>query len=106
MAYEKRFKQRVLQYLDEGHTQRATAKVFGIGTTTLKKWKAQVLAGESLDSKVRNRKPKKTAPERLRAYVSLHPDAYLSELAAEFNCATSSIHEALVKLKITRKKRR
>ncbi|MHC5226038.1 IS630 transposase-related protein [Ignatzschineria sp. LJL83] len=44
-------------------------------------------------------------PEKLSAFIKDNPDAYLSELAEEFQCATSSIHEALVKLGFTRKKK-
>ncbi len=41
MAYDKKFKERVLKYLEEGHTQEETAKTFRIGTTTIKGWKKQ-----------------------------------------------------------------
>ena len=35
MAYEKKYKERVLAYIESGHTQEETAKLFGVGTATL-----------------------------------------------------------------------
>ncbi len=106
MAYDKKFRQRVLAHLEAGHTQQATATVFGIGTATIKEWKKRVAAEEGLEVRVRQRKPKKIVPEKLSAYMSAHPDAYISEIAAEFHCARFAVQKALKKLGITRKKRR
>jgi len=105
MAYDKKFKQRVLEYLAEGHTQTSASKIFKIGTTTIKEWKKRLGAGESLDAKIRCRKPKKIDPEKLQAYAAANPDAYISEIAAEFGCVRSAVQKALKKLGITRKKR-
>ena len=41
----------------------------------------------------------------LKEYVEKHPDAYLKEMAKEFNCCTAAIYFVLQKLKITLKKR-
>lgn len=96
----------MLSYLDEGHTQQATAKVFGIGTATIKEWKKQKGTTGLLPPKTRKRKPKKIDPEKLIAYIASNPDAYLIEIAEVFNCSIEAIRKALIKLKITRKKRR
>jgi len=106
MAYEKKFKEQVLAHIAKGHTQASTAKLFGIGTTTIKEWKRRIAANESLEPKIRQRPPKKLPPDELRAFVEAHPDAYLSEIAQHFNCAIMSVQRALKRLKITRKKRR
>lgn len=105
MAYDKKFKERVLAHLAKGNTQESTAKLFGIGTTTLKEWKRRKEANESLEPRIRQRKPKKLPPDALRAYVDAHPDAYLFEIAEHFNCSITSVRRALNKLQITRKKR-
>jgi transposase len=105
MAYEKKFRQRVLEYMEAGHTQQATAEIFGIGTATIKAWKKRVQTGEGLNVRIRRRNPKKIDPDKLRAYVSANPDAYISEIASEFACARSAVQKALNKLGITRKKR-
>lgn len=91
--------------LAKGHTQQATAKLFGIGTTTIKEWKKRIESGEGLETRIRQRKPKKLEPEKLRTYVSANPDAYISEIAGELGCSCSAVRKALKKLGITRKKR-
>jgi transposase len=106
MAYDIKFKKRVLEYLAEGHSQEATAKVFGIGTTTIKAWKKENATTGLHAPKPRNRKPRKIDPEKLREAVAANPDAYLSELAEQFGCSIEGIRKVLKKLKITRKKRR
>lgn len=105
MAYDKKFKKRVLEYIEEGHTQKETAELFGIGTTTIKEWKKQYKETRELTIKPRRRKPKKIEPEKQKSFIRENPDAYLSEIAKEFNCVTSAVHKALKKLKMTRKKR-
>lgn len=104
MAYETRYKERVLEYLAEGHSQKATAETFGIGTTTIKEWKKRIARNESLEPKKRNRTPKKIPPNELKAYVAAYPDAYLSEIGGHFGCTGEAVRQALKKQKITRKK--
>ena len=55
--------------------------------------------------KIRDRKPKKIYPEKLVEYIKINPDAYLSEIADNFNCSTTAVLKALKKLNITRKNR-
>ena len=106
MGYEKKYRQQVLTYMEKGHTQEATGKLFGISTTTLKRWKSRAASGEGLEDRIRQRKPKKIDPEKLLAYVAANPDAYEREIAAEFGCGRSAVQKRLKKLGITRKKRR
>lgn len=106
MGYDKKFKEKVLEQIKKGNSQERTAKLFGIGTATIKEWKKRVETGEGLEARIRRRNPKKIEPEKLRAYVRENPDAYLSEIASEFGCVESAIRKAMKKLGITRKKRR
>ena len=105
MAYEKKYRQRVLKYLEAGHTQQATAETFGVSTATIKEWKKRIQTGEGLNVRDRQRRPKKIDPEKLRDYVLANPDAYISEIASEFGCVRSAVQKALKKSGITRKKR-
>ncbi len=104
MSYETLFRKRTLRYLKEGHGMAETARLFGISVSSIKKWKKMEEAG-SLQDPVRNRKFKKIDPAKLEAYVIENPDAYLSEIAHIFQCATSSVHEALTKLGFKHKKK-
>jgi transposase-like protein len=106
MSYDKEFKLQVLKHLEAGNTQEATAKLFGIGTTTLKRWKWQNGDGMSLEPKKRERKARKLPRECLRVYVENHPDAYLQEIGEHFGCTGEAVRRALKAMNITRQKRR
>jgi len=94
-----------MEYLEAGHTLESAKKVFGIGQTTMKEWKKQYNKTGHLHRKALNRTFKKIDPAKLSAYVKEHPDAYLREIAEGFGCTDEAVRQALVKLKITRKKR-
>lgn len=104
MAYSIKFREEVLRHIEKGHSVYQTAKLFAVSTCAIGLWQKKQAAG-CLEDVVRQRNFKKIDPVKLEAYVKEHPDAYLTELAAEFNCATSSIHEALTKLGLVRKKK-
>lgn len=106
MGYDKKYKERVLSYLESGHTQADTSAVFGVGTTTIKRWMKRQASGEGLEARKRRTTFRKIDPEKLRAYVAANPDAYEREIATEFGCARSAVQKALKRLGITRKKRR
>ena len=42
--------------------------------------------------------------EELKAFVEAHPDAFLREIAAHFDCAVPSVWAALKQINITLKK--
>ena len=105
MSYDIKFKQRVIEYREEGHTFKETCKVFKISETTLIRWINKEKEGKLGEVKIRVRKPKKICPEQLVKYIEQYPDAYLYEIAEEFNCSDVAIFKALKKLNITRKNR-
>jgi transposase len=104
MIYEKKFRQRALEYWAAGHTKTETAAVFGVGTSTLQTWKSQLNPTGNLAPKVRETPWRKIDPEKLRAYVAEHPDAFQHEIAAAFGVRLFAIQKALKRLNITRKK--
>jgi transposase len=104
MAYDERYRTQVLKYLGKGHTLREAREVFSVGSTTMCQWKKQWEETGSLAKKELHRSFKKVDPEKLKAYVQEHPDAYLREIAKEFECSGTAIGKALKRLKITRKK--
>jgi len=106
MSYSEDLRKKVIGYLEEGHTQESTKKVFKIGLTTIKRWRKQYEETGSLANKPLNRSFRKLDPEKLSAYVKEHPDAYLREIGEVFGCTDDTVRLALIKLNITRKKRR
>jgi len=105
MSYPVKYRERVLEYRQEGHTLEETSRVFKAAVSTIRKWEKQRKETGTLTPKVPRRPFKKIDPLKLRAYVDQHPDAYQKEIALEFHCAQSAIQKALKRLKITRKKR-
>ena len=104
MSYDIKFRQRVIEYMDEGNSYRKTAEVFKVSLSTLQKWKSWLKETGTLEAKVRKRTWRKIEPQRLKKYVEEHPDAYLKEMAEEFGCSDVAILKALRRLKISRKK--
>lgn len=106
MSYPIKYRERTIEYRKEGHTLDETHKVFKVSISTICKWEKQLKDEGNLEKRPLNRGFKKIDPEKLKNFVKEHPDAYLKEIAEEFNCSANAIHLALHRLKITRKKRR
>ena len=104
MGYDEKYRRRALDYWGEGNSKRKTAEVFKVSTTTLQKWKSKLKESGTLESKKRVETWRKIEPEKLRQYIEANPDAYLREIAAEFECTVHAVEKALARLKITRKK--
>jgi len=106
MAYSEDLRKRVVEYREEGHTLESTKKVFKVSISTMRSWEKQLAETGSLKNKPLNRSFKKIDPEKLLTYIKEHSDAYLREVAVFFSCTEEAVRQALVRLKITRKKRR
>lgn len=105
MSYPEKYRKRTIEYRREGHSLKETSKVFKVAISTIRNWEKQWREEGKLTPKPVKRTFKKIDPDRLKAYVMEHPDAYQKEIAKEFGCAQSAIQKALVRLNLTRKKR-
>lgn len=106
MAYSEDFRKRVNEYLDEGHTWSEARETFKISTTAINSWRQKYKkTGEVKDDPPRRKAFKKLDPEKLKAYVEKHPDAYLKEIGEAFGCSDTAVRKAFKRLGITRKKR-
>jgi len=106
MGYSIDLRKKVIEYLARGHTMRQARDAFGIGLDTVNRWKQKFARTGDLSYPPPRRSFKKLDPEKLKAYVEERPDAYLSEIASAFGCCVSAVRKALMRLKITRKKKR
>lgn len=106
MSYPEVYRKRVLEYRQEGHTLDETHQVFKVAVCTIREWENRLKTTGNLNVKIPEHPFKKIDPEKLKEYVKLHPDAYQKEMAKEFSCSQSAIHNALARLNITRKKKR
>ena len=104
MAYSTDFKQRALDYIKEGHSHVEVAKVFDVGVRTLFTWEKKLREQGHLDRKKRVFKKRKIPLDELKSFVEAHPDAFLREIAAYFDCAVPSVWAALKQIKVTLKK--
>lgn len=107
MAYDKRYRTRVVEYVLAGHTQEEAASIFNVGTTSIKRWLAKFkTTGSPGGGYVGGiRRARKVDSERLDAYMKEYPDALLKEIAEEFSCGVESARRALLRNGYTRKKR-
>jgi transposase len=107
MAYEKKYRTRVVEYVLSGHTQEEARTVFKVGTTSIKRWIAAYEATGTTGGgyTVANRSARKIDPVKLEAYMTEHPDAFLKEIAETFSCCIEGARKALARLGYTLKKR-
>lgn len=104
MSYPVKYRERTIEYRREGHTLEETSWTFKVSIPTIRTWEKQLKEKGNLKAKIPKRTFKKIDPDKLRAYVEQHPDAYQKEIAEEFGCTQSAVQKALARLKITRKK--
>ena len=104
MSYDIKYRQRAIGYWQDGHSKRATAEVFKISTSTLQRWKSQLKETGELAPKECRETWRKIEPAKLKRFLEENPDAYLKEIADEFDCLDVAILKALRRLKISRKK--
>ena len=106
MAYSIDFRKKVIEFLEKGNSQRVAAEVYGINAETVNKWHQKYKRTGSLEKEPVYRPFRKLDPEKLKSYVSEHPDAYLQEIGDAFGCSDTAVRKAFRRLGITRKKRR
>ena len=105
MSYSREYRERTIEYRQAGHTQEETHQVFKASISTIREWEKRLKETGDLEKNELHRSFRKIDPEKLKAYVEEHPDAYQSEMAEAFGCSESGIRDALRHHKITRKKR-
>lgn len=105
MSYSEDYRKRTIEYREEGHTLEETHRVFKVSISSIRTWEKQWKEKGTLAPAPVVRGYKKIDPEKLKAYVQVHPDAYPKEIAKEFHCCETAIRKAFDRLGITRKKR-
>lgn len=104
MAYSKDFREAAIRFKASGHSFAELKEVFGIGSQTYYNWlKLEEETGTLEVRKVEHRK-RKIDLTKLETVVKEKPDAYLSEIAAAFNCTPQAVFYALKRGRITYKK--
>ncbi|VKJ18857.1 transposase [Streptococcus pneumoniae] len=104
MAYNTDFKQGALDSIKGGHRHVEAAKVFWCWRRNSLHVGKERREQRNLERKKRVVKKRKIPLEELKAFVEAHPDAFLREIAAHFDCAVPSVWAALKQIKVTLKK--
>lgn len=104
MAYSKDYRVAAIAYKQNGHTFKELKEVFKITPRTYYQWVEKMEKGT--DVKLKQTRKRKIDPDELKKAIEEKPDAYLRELSKLFNCSTTAVHNRLVSLGITYKKRR
>ena len=107
MAHDIQIRTRAIELLDEGYTQGDVSKLLKVGTTSIKRWKAEIEEHSSIRHfyDTSNRICPKLPEDKLLEYYKDNPDALLKETAKVFDCDPSAIFYACKRFKITAKKR-
>lgn len=91
MAYSIDFRKKVLAYCERTGSITEASHVFQISRNTIYGWlKLKEKTGE-LNHQVKGTKSRKVDRDRLKNYLTDNPDAYLTEIIAEFGCHPTTI---------------
>ena len=104
MAYDIKYRKKVLDFIDQGHSIREASRIFGISVSAIMGWRKIRQETGELEDRPREKWHKKIDPVKLKAYFEETPDSYLSEAAEVFGCSVVAIFKARKRLGITRKK--
>jgi len=105
MAYSIDFRKRAIEYIDAGHTYKELYEAFKIYPSAIERWRKLLDKTGTLEPQYNETRTGKIDLSKLQKAVEERPDAYLSELAIQFNCTKQAIFYALKRLEITLKKR-
>ena len=105
MAYSHDLRKKALGYIENGGSQVQASRIFAVTIQTLCNWANRRKRGLLPPIKTRKRSPSKINNEALKKYLQKHPDAYLREIASEFDSSISGIFYACKRLKVSLKKR-
>ena len=101
MSYSLDFRQKVLNYIENGGRVVKAAKIFGVARATIYRWSNR----QDLEATKVERRKRKLDWKALEEDVKSNPDAKLIERAKRFGVHPTAIWYALNKMKITRKKK-
>jgi transposase len=88
--YSVDLRERLLGAIDAGLSQAEAARLFGVGTATIERWRRRQRESGSVAPRVRSGRPRCIAPLQVavrRAQVQDHPDATLAEHCAWWEAA-------------------
>ena len=105
MAYDEKFKIKVVEFCLRGNTFDEAVDDFGVGKGSVSDWMKQYKATKSIPKKTQNREHLRIiTPKKIDAFLLENPSADQQEMAAEFGCTNQSVSDALRKFGYSKKK--
>jgi transposase len=104
MAYSMDFRRAAIDYWQSGHSKEDLYEAFKIHPSRVYTWLRHEAKTGSLAPSYPQTRKRKIDLKELEQAVERKPDAYLSELAKQFDCTEPAIFYALKRLGITVKK--
>ena len=104
MANSIDFIKRAVVYKQEEHTLKQLREAFGLPAETYYDWKEKLENEFDFGIKVKGERRRKIDKAAQEQAEEENPDAYLWELAEQFNSTAVAVYYALKKLRKTRKK--
>ena len=106
MGYSLDLRERVVKFVESGHSQAFASRIFDIGKRTVGRWLELKKKTGNLKERPHagGRKPKVQASE-LKEYIAENPDKTLHEIAEKFDVNPASIWKKLKKLGYVHKKK-
>ena len=105
MGYSIDLRKRVIQFIEEGGSAIEAAGRFSVTRQTVYNWIKKKQCTGSLKDNAPRRPWRRLNANEVIVFVESNPDLTLSEFASHFGVGSSTMCEALKRLKITRKKR-
>jgi putative transposase len=102
--YSLDLRQKAILMVNKGKSVRLVAKELDVGKSSIYEWIDRDKKNDLKPHKSGHKKSWKVDENKVLEYLDLNKDAYLREIASEFNLTPSGVFRLLSKSKITRKK--
>lgn len=106
MSHSVEIREKALAYWQRCADINLVISAYGVSRATLYAWQRRLQKTGNLADLPRLRGVYKIDKEKLKSFVEQNPDAYLKEIAKQFDCSAMAVSNTLKSIGMTRKKRR
>jgi transposase len=93
--YDQDLREKAMAYVQQGHSQAKTARIFGIHRNTLNRWCLRYQEEGHFQARKRLGLKSKVDPQELEKFVLSHPHCQLSDVGERFGITTSHARRLL-----------
>ena len=103
--YSQDLRQKVINYLDKGKTQKEASEVFGVHRNTISRWNNRYEREGNYEAKIRLGPKSKLDYKKIELFVKNNEDVKLSDIGAEFSISKGYAGVVLKRLGFSYKKK-